>query len=279
MSQASLRIGVINLMPRLETYEPLLLRSLVGAHPQARVALAWIRLETHAYRSSNPAHLQAHYRSYEATLRAAPLDGLLLTGAPVETLPFEEVHYWEELASVLRHARRNVPTTLGVCWGAMALAALEGISKGTLPRKVFGAFEHQLSAEGRAWLPSLGGVLRCAQSRHAGLDDASVARAIQEGRVASLARGDEAGHTLLTTTDQRIVMHLGHPEYEPDRIAFEWARDRGAGRADVVAPAGFDADGSRPTVPWEVDSRAFFRRWIDSMLSARQGLRAFPDVA
>jgi homoserine O-succinyltransferase len=227
-----------------------------------------IRLASHGYRSSDPEHLRAHYRGYDEVTREAPLDGLLLTGAPVETLDFSAVHYWGELASLLRRARREVPSTLGLCWGAMALAFLEGIDKINLPRKVFGAFEHELSPEGRAWLPSLGGTYRCPQSRHAGLDDASVDQAIRQGRVLSLARSDAAGHTLLVTPDRRVVMHLGHPEYEPSRIAFEWDRDRVAGRPGVAPPVGFDAEGRTPTLPWEAHSRAFFRAWMGDLLAA-----------
>jgi homoserine O-succinyltransferase len=271
---------VINLMPRLETYEPSLVGALARAGgPGEDVQFAWLRLATHGYRSSDPAHLEAHYRSYDAAMKEAPLDGLLLTGAPVETLEFEAVHYWEELAGILRRARSEVPSTLGVCWGAMALAALEGISKVTLPRKVFGAFSHELSAEGRAWLPSLGATYRCAQSRHAGLEDASVERAIRGGRVVPLARGVEAGSTLLATRDRRVLMHLGHPEYEPSRITFEWERDRSAGRPDVTAPAGFDEEGQTPQAPWEADSRAFFRAWLDDLKEARSLAAAAAVVA
>jgi homoserine O-succinyltransferase len=262
-----LRVGVLNLMPRLETYEPSLRAALSsGDSPQRCVELVGIRLASHGYRSSDPEHLRAHYRGYDEVTREAPLDGLLLTGAPVETLDFPAVHYWQELAFLLYRARREVSSTLGLCWGAMALASLEGIAKVNLPRKIFGAFDHELSPEGRAWLPSLGGSYRCPQSRHAGLEEASVARAIRDGRVLSLARSDATGHTLLVTGDRRVVMHLGHPEYEPSRIAFEWDRDRAAGREDVTSPAGFDPEGRTPLLSWEADSRAFFRAWVGGLL-------------
>jgi homoserine O-succinyltransferase len=275
MAPGKLRIGVINLMPRAETYEPLLIRSLVL--PGVLVELRWIRLESHGYRSSDRFHMENHYKTYDATLLGGALDGLVLTGAPVETLEFEAVHYWRELMEVLRHARRHVPRTLGICWGGMALAALEGIRKETLGRKVFGAFDHELSAEGRALMPSLGGVYRCAQSRHAGLVGASVEEAEREGRVRVLARGEEPGTTLLTSADRRMWMHLGHPEYEPERIAFEWSRDQAAGRLDVGAPAGFDATGTRPDAPWAEDARGFFADWLSSVLAALGGRPAAPS--
>jgi homoserine O-succinyltransferase len=92
MAPGKLRIGVINLMPRAETYEPLLIRSLVL--PGVLVELRWIRLESHGYRSSDRFHMENHYKTYDATLLGGALDGLVLTGAPVETLEFEAVHYW-----------------------------------------------------------------------------------------------------------------------------------------------------------------------------------------
>lgn len=246
------RVGVVNLMPRAETYEPLIRAALPD------VELVWIRLDSHGYRSSDPAQLAARYVGYE---RAGSLDALLLTGAPVETLAFDEVRYWPELRALLAHARARGTALMGVCWGAMALAKLHGIEKESLPRKVFGAYEDGLTLAGRRLLPALGGRYRCAQSRHAGLVDADVQRAEREGRVVVLARGDVTGATLLASADGGVLMHLGHPEYEPARIAYEWSRDRAAGREDVSAPAGFDADGQRPLRPWDRDSRALFLAW------------------
>ncbi len=266
---STLRVGVINLMPRLETYEPLL----VDALRPHDVEPVWIRLATHGYRSSDPAHLAARYQTWESALARGPLDAVLLTGAPVESIDFTAVRYWDELRAVLADARKRCSSTLGVCWGAMALAALEGVEKVCLPRKVFGAYEHPLTAEGARWLPSLGGRYRCAQSRHAGLDRASVARAERDGRVVTLAASEATGPTLLATRDGAAVMHLGHPEYEPGRIAFEWARDREAGRDDVAPPAGFDAEGRRPTLPWRADSEAFFQAWINTARARRAEVR------
>ncbi len=254
------RVAVVNLMPRCETYEPLLTAALGPA-----VQTAFVRLASHGYRSSDPAHLEAHYAAWSRVRAEGPVDGVLLTGAPVETLAFEEVRYWDELRALLGEARADGARVLGVCWGAMALAATLGAAKVNLPRKVFGSFEHTLTDAGRRWLSPLDGRYRCAQSRHAGLDEASVDALEREGRVVRLARAEATGTTLLATPDLGVVMHLGHPEYEPSRIAYEWARDRAAGRPDVPAPGGFDDAGERPTLPWERDSAAFFDAWRASL--------------
>jgi homoserine O-succinyltransferase/O-acetyltransferase len=258
-NERRLRVGVINLMPRLETYEPLLLASLGSVEP------VWIRLQGHAYRSSDPVHLADQYKTFDRVCAEAPLDGLILTGAPIEELPFEAVHYWNELTEILQFSRTHIPSTLGICWGGLALAALEGISKIALPKKLFGAFEHTLTPNGTNLLPTLGNSMWCAQSRHAGLRDSDLEVAQQSGALVLHAHAPEAGYTLLATADGRRVMHLGHPEYEPSRIATEWNRDRARGRSDVSPPRNFNTEGTHPTVSWEPHSRAFFAAWLGSL--------------
>ena len=255
----TLRIGVLNLMPRLETYEPGLLAAVGSAGvPFTPVG---IRLESHAYRSSDPAHLAAHYQTIDQALSTGPLDGLLLTGAPVEELPFEAVRYWAELQQVLDYARDHVGSTLGLCWGGMALAAREGGVKTGLPQKLFGAFEHVVTPAGAALLGvEAGSAFICPQSRHATITAESIART--DGRLRVLGHSDAVGATLLATPDQRVVMHLGHPEYAPSRIAFEWTRDRDLGRTDVPHPAGYDAEGTTPVVSWAKDSERLFGAWL-----------------
>jgi homoserine O-succinyltransferase len=259
------RVAVVNLMPRAETYEPLLRAALPGCE------LAYVRLERHGYRSSDPAHLARHYRPWAQG--PAP-DAVLLTGAPVETLDFAAVTYWDELCALLADARARRLPVLGVCWGAMALAKTLDIEKISLPRKVFGAYEDALTPAGQRALPTLGGRLRCAQSRHAGLRDDDVRRAERDGRVVVLARGEETGASLVRSADGGVWMHLGHPEYAPERITFEWQRDRAAGRADVAAPRGFDPEGVTPTTPWDRDTRDFFRAWTDTFAGRRDAVEA-----
>lgn len=259
------RVGVVNLMPRAETYEPLLRDALPGCE------LAYIRLARHGYRSSDPAHLARHYCPWEA---APDLDALLLTGAPVEHLDFDAVTYWEELRALLADARARRLPTLGVCWGAMALAKTLGVEKISLPHKVFGAFDDALTPAGQRALPTLGARMRCAHSRHAGLRDDDVRRAEREGRVVVLARGDETGASLLRGAQGEVWMHLGHPEYAPARITFEWQRDRAAGRDDVSPPRGFDPEGVTPITPWDHDARAFFRTWTGTFAGRRDAVEA-----
>lgn len=255
-----LRVGVINLMPRLETYEPSLRRLFAASGED--VAFVGIRLATHGYSSSDPAHLSANYVGYDAALATAPLDGLVLTGAPVETLPLRDVRYWSELSEVLDHARHACASTLGICWGAIALAEREGLKKSIYSRKVFGLFRHDVAGDARRSLDLGSRSFHCPQSRFAGFSSREALASHEDGRVRLLAEGGDAGPTLLASVDGRVVMHLGHPEYDLSRLGYEWRRDEAAGRTDVDPPEGYDLANDRPVVDWQQDSASFMAAWL-----------------
>lgn len=253
------RVAILNVMPKLQEYEPLLLGPLGRAGRD--VEPVFVRLESHGYGSSDQEHLARFYRPLAAALADGPLDGLVLTGAPVEEIPFAEVRYFRELVAILDFARARIASTLGLCWGGMALAHLEGVPKVVHPRKLFGVFEgtapapHRLLGDERRFV--------CAQSRHSGVDERELARAEEEGRVRRIGGSPETGTTLFESSDGRFVMHLGHPEYVAERVAFEWRRDRELGRSDVGPPAGFDPE--RPTEAWADHRERFFQAWIEGL--------------
>ena len=259
-----LRIGIINIMPRAETYERYLMAPLAEAPLPAEPI--WIRLRTHVYSSSDADQIARRYVTYEQALGSRGLDGLILTGAPVEELPFEEITYWPELRSILADARAQVPTTLGLCWGGLALAHMLGIEKRGYPRKLFGAFRHRRLALGGALLGGReeqgqqGDSFWCAQSRHSGIADAELERAAGEGAVRLLAHAPETGYTVFETPDHRYVMHLGHPEYEPARLVQEWERDAKLGRPDVAPPVNVDL--RAPVNVWKDHRAALFADWL-----------------
>lgn len=254
-----LRIGILNIMPMAETYEPLLLGPL--SRVTREVKPVFIRLETHSYGSSDPAHLARHYRSLEDVLATGRLDGLILTGAPVELLPFEEIRYWPELSEILCYARSHVRSTLGLCWGGLALAHLIGVPKRTLDQKVFGVFDNRRLEARTPLLRGQPKVFHCAHSRHAGIADIELEHAAADGRVRLLSHAPETGYSIFETPDHAFVGHLGHPEYVAERLVFEAKRDRDLGRADVPPPANFDADA--PVTSWHAHREAFFERWVE----------------
>ena len=253
-----LRVGIVNIMPRAETYEPYLLK------PLARVLLpvepVWIRLASHQYGSSDAQHIAKNYLTFEEVLATGRLDALVLTGAPVEELPFEQVHYWSELSEVLRFCGRRVPSTLGLCWGGLALAKLLGLEKTSFPRKLFGVFENQYLAPDHVITGGSDDAFWCAQSRHSGIVDDELEAAQRAGTVSLLSHGAETGYTLFESADHRFVMHLGHPEYETERLVHEWQRDSALGRSDVEPPRHFDPE--KPRNNWRSHCNALFSRWL-----------------
>jgi len=254
----AVRVGIVNIMPQVEAYEPSLLAPLArAARP---VEPVFVRLESHGYTSSDHGYLDRFYRPYALGLADGPLDGLIVTGAPVEELPFEAVRYWDELAEILTHARANVRSTLGLCWGGLALGATLGLDKVLFPRKLFGVYENRALEVGHPL--AVGGVV-CAHSRHSGIADATLERAAAEGRVRLLTHGALTGYTMFESADGRFVAHLGHPEYEAERIVFEWTRDQKLGRTDVDPPHAFDV--ARPETTWRPHREAMFARWVEQL--------------
>jgi homoserine O-succinyltransferase len=256
VSTRPLRVGIINLMPQLEAYEPLLVDPLTRV--QRPIEPVLIRLATHAYAPSDHAHLALAYRTFDEVITHGPLDGLVISGMPVEELPFSGVPCWAELVKIMAYARAQIRSTLGVSWGGLALAATLKIPKLRYAQKLFGVYTHRILTESPL-LADHADSFECAQSRHAGIADWELQAAEEEGRVRLLGHSIEAGYTLFETPDHAFVMHLGHPEYVAERLVFEHRRDQQLGRTDVPPPRNFDPD--HPETSWESHREQLFDRW------------------
>jgi homoserine O-succinyltransferase len=253
-----LRIGILNIMPKAESYEFSLLRPLGRSILQ--IEPVWIKLRTHQYISSNPEHLKNFYVTFDAAIGKSPLDGLLLTGAPVEEIPFEHVTYWNEIVGILGYARTNIPSTLGICWGALALAKQLGLDKTVFLKKVFGVFETKNLDDHHAITGEMDDVFWCPQSRFSGIPDVVMEQARENGLVSLLAYSPDAGYTIFESADQRFLMHLGHPEYDARRLVEEYLRDKKAGKSGIGPPKNLDID--NPVNRWKGQGSEFFSRWI-----------------
>ena len=253
-----LRVGILNIMPMAETYEYTILqplgRSIIQIEP------VFIRLKSHAYKSSNWDHIRSAYVTFDEAMQHQSLDGLLLTGAPVEELAFEEVHYWEELAPILSLSRQHCASTLGLCWGGLALAKLIGIDKVIYDRKLFGVYSTRNIERHHPITGETDDTFWCPQSQHSGVNDEEMERQQIAGTVNLLAHAPETGYTIFESTDRRFLMHLGHPEYEPERLVFEYARDRSLGLNDVDPPANMNL--AQPQNTWRSHRNEFFSQWI-----------------
>jgi homoserine O-succinyltransferase len=253
-----LRVAIVNVMPRAETYEPYLLRPLARA--LLPVSPVWIRLRSHQYASSDAAHIERNYVTFEQAVASGSLDGLVLTGAPVEELAFEQVRYWRELSEILEWGRVQIASTLGICWGGLALARQLGIEKQRFEKKLFGVFSNAVLDADHPVLGGSDDVFQCAHSRHSGIDSTVLERARDSGSVRLLSHGPETGYSIFESADRRFLMHLGHPEYEAARLIHEWERDSALRRADVDAPAHFELE--RPVNVWRSHCNDLFSRWL-----------------
>lgn len=253
-----LRIGILNIMPKAETYELSLLyplgRSILQIEP------IWIKLNTHKYTSSNQEHLDKLYVPFEEAVRNDPLDGLLVTGAPVEEIPFENVSYWKEITEILSYAQSRIPSTLGICWGGLALAKILGIEKTLLMSKLFGVFETRNLNLQHPITGDLDDIFWCPQSRHSTIPDRVMELEASKGNVNLLAHSKEAGYTIFESSDHRFLAHLGHPEYNAQRLVDEYNRDAKAGRLDVARPVNLDL--KNPLNRWKCSRDEFFSQWI-----------------
>ncbi|MDH5559999.1 MAG: homoserine O-succinyltransferase [Deltaproteobacteria bacterium] len=253
-----LRIGILNIMPNVQGYEFNLL------HPLGKSILqiepVWIKLSTHNYTSSSQEHLEDLYITFDKAIYNQSLDGLIITGAPVEELHFEDVIYWEEVQRILIYARKNIVSTLGICWGGMALSKMIGIEKIIYDKKLFGIYPTKNLAHDHSIVGDLDDCFYCPQSRHAGYEDQTLESERDIGNINLLAYSEEAGYTIFETTDKRFLVHLGHPEYNAGRLVEESLRDRLKKRDDVLDPVNFNLD--NPINNWRSQRFVFFSHWI-----------------
>ncbi|MGM0442681.1 MAG: homoserine O-acetyltransferase/O-succinyltransferase family protein [Fibrobacterota bacterium] len=252
-----LRIGILNIMPEAENYEFNLLfplgRSVLQIQP------IWIKLNSHSYKSSSSSHLKRHYLSFDEAVAEKHLDGLIISGAPVEHIPFEEVRYWDELSGIMEYARRNIVSTLGICWGGMALTRHLGIDKKLFDKKMFGVFETRNIAADHPVTGEMDDVYWCPNSRYAGYDDKVLEAAAQKGILNLLAHSKDTGYQIFESADRRFLMHLGHFEYNAYRLVDEYRRDLRRG-VRIDAPHNVDLD--HPVNRWRTHNLEFFSEWI-----------------
>tara|TARA_Y100001968_G_scaffold333540_1_gene397087 strand:- start:4353 stop:5246 length:894 start_codon:yes stop_codon:yes gene_type:complete len=251
-----LRIGILNIMPLGKQYEFNLLHPL-GLSP-LQIEPIWIRLKSHSYKTWDLSHLENLYVSWEEAMNPVPLDGLIITGAPVEHLPFESVNYWPELVGLIKEARYACASTLGLCWAAFAMAYLAGVDKEKFNQKLFGVFPMRSLVPGHPLMGNQDDEFLCPQSRYAGLPNLEMEEAQRQGRLRLLSYGDKVGYTIFETPDQRQLMHLGHPEYNVSRLLSEMERDKAKG--DVPPPENFDPES--PNTLWRSHRNLLFQQWL-----------------
>ena len=255
-----LRIAVLNLMPTKIVTETQLLR-LLGNSP-LQVEITFIRMDTHESKNTPLEHLDAFYESLDEVLHER-FDGLVITGAPVETLPFEEVDYWPELVRLMEWSTTNVWCTLNICWGAQAaLYHRFGVPKHPLPAKMFGLYRHRVLVQNEPLLRGFDEEFLAPHSRHTEVrrQDVEAVRGLK-----LLAASDEAGVYMAVSDDGRMVFVTGHPEYDRLTLKAEYDRDVARGLPIEVPRNYFPADDPRrePVVTWRAHAHLLYANWLN----------------
>lgn len=255
-----LSIVILNLMPEKEKTETQLLRLLGNTPIQINITL----LRTASYQSKNTRseHLNTFYQTFEE-IKGKRFDGLIITGAPVEHLEFEEVEYWEELKEIMEWSKQNVQSTLHICWGAQAALYFHyGIRKKALPSKCFGVFSHELLEKNEKIVRGFDDIYFAPQSRHTDLEEEDIQNC-KDISIVSLSV--ESGVCLLVSKDQRQVFLTGHPEYDRYTLHDEYTRDINKG-ADIELPKHYYPDNNpnkEPIQNWKSHANLLFSNWLN----------------
>ena len=206
-----LKIGLLNLMPLKEDTELQILRML--SNTPLQVDVVFVNVSSHVSKNTSTSHLNKFYVPFK-DIKKQKFDGFIITGAPVEQMPFEEVDYWEELKEIMDWTKNHVTSTLHLCWGAQAgLYYHYGVDKVQLPAKMFGVFEHYVQNRKTPLLRGFDDVFMAPHSRHTTVPAEDI-RNIPNMTV--LAESDEAGVFLCMTEDGKQIFVMGHPEYDRD---------------------------------------------------------------
>ncbi|MCL2441994.1 MAG: homoserine O-succinyltransferase [Treponema sp.] len=257
-----LRVGIINLMPTTIDTEIQLLR-LLGNSP-LQVDITFLNMGSHTSKNAPPGHLEKFYISAgEIVKTKIRFDGLIITGAPVETIDFEEVDYWDELTQIMDYSEKNVFSCLHICWGAQAgLYRRYGIQKHPLEKKLFGIFPHAVKEHHHLLFRGFDDEFLAPQSRHtASYRDAIAA----EPCLTIQSETSEAGVFIATARECREIYVSGHLEYDPLTLDREYRRDVNKG-LPIDVPKNYypDDDPSRtPVVRWRAHANLFFDNWLN----------------
>lgn len=255
-----LQIAVLNLMPMKIQSENQLLRYLSNTPLQVEITL----LQTKTYTSQNTPieHLKKFYKYFDE-VKNKKFDGLIITGAPVETIEFEDVAYWNELEEIMEWSKKNVFSTLHICWGAQAaLYYHHNISKKALKKKIFGVFQHRVNKINEDLTRGLDDIFYAPHSRHTTTSKEDIEK---NENLEILSESEEAGLFIIATKDKRQIFITGHLEYDRDTLKSEYLRDINNGK-DIDIPKNYfpkDDIKETPMVRWRGSANIVFGNWLN----------------
>lgn len=255
-----LRIAILNLMPTKEVTETQLLRLLGNTSLQIEITL--LTMASHVSANTSREYLDAFYRTFDS-VKDSKFDGLVITGAPVENLPFEKVDYWNEMTRIMDWSRTHVYSTLHICWASQAaLYHRYGIDKHQLDDKMFGIFEHRVLNPRHKLVRGFDDTFNAPHSRHTTIHKEDIEK-IPELEI--LAVSEDAGAFIVAGRDGRSIYVSGHAEYDADTLSREYNRDVGRG-LKIGVPRNYypDDDPTKPPrVSWRAHANLLFVNWLN----------------
>ena len=255
-----LRIVILNLMPLKITTETDLIRLL--SNTPLQLDINFMKLKSHTPKNTPIEHMMMFYRDFES-MRHEKFDGMIITGAPVETMDYEEVTYWDEIVDIFNWARTHVTSTLYICWAAQAgLYHYYGVPKYPLPKKMFGIFEQRTLQPQIPIFRGFDDKFMMPHSRHTEVRAADI---LKHPELSLIADSADSGVCIVMARGGREFFITGHMEYAPDTLDREYRRDRDV-RSDVDMPLNYyrnDDPDQGPLVTWRAHANLFYANWIN----------------
>ncbi|MCQ2401636.1 MAG: homoserine O-succinyltransferase [Lachnospiraceae bacterium] len=255
-----LKIAILNLMPTKIATETQLLRLLGNSPLQVEIEL--LHTSTHKSKNTSEEHLLKYYKTFD-DVKHETFDGLIITGAPVEKLPFEQVEYWDELCRVMEWSKTHVFSTYHICWGAQAALYYHyGVPKYELEDKLFGIFPHKLEMEHVPLCRGFDDVVMVPQSRHTTLKREDIEKVPEVSIVAS---SEICGPYIMMAKEGRQIFVTGHSEYDWNTLLKEYVRDKTAG-LPIGVPLNYypdDDDTQKPIVSWRAHANLLYTNWLN----------------
>lgn len=255
-----LKIAIVNLMPTKEATETQLLR-LLGNTP-LQIDISLVRMEDHESTHVSSDHLERFYIPSSEVFKNK-YDGMIITGAPVEQMPFEQVDYWSELCKIMDYAKENVYSTLYICWGAQAgLYHNYGIPKQSLNEKMFGVLKNHITVKSDSLLRGFDDIFPVPTSRHTTIKKSDVEN-VKDLKI--LAENSEGDLTICKSKDNRSIFMTGHLEYDTETLANEYWRDKNKG-LEIQIPRNYfpdDDNTKKPMNTWRSTAHLFYSNWLN----------------
>ncbi len=255
-----LKIIILNIMPKKIETETQLMRLLSNTPLQVDIEL--LNLASHISKNTPENHLSNFYTTFE-NVKNNKYDGMIITGAPVEQLEFEEVDYWEEICSIMEWSKFNVFSTLHICWGAQAgLYYHFGIQKKLLPKKLFGVFEHKIEYNNSQLLKGFDDIFMVPHSRHTTIERSDIE---SDENLQILASSHDAGVYIAANKNGRQYFITGHSEYDRNTLAEEYLRDIEKG-LEIDVPCNYFPENNpekEPHFSWGCHANLMFSNWLN----------------